>query len=754
MVMERIKSKRRSNMSSRKHHCSRRSPLLPMPIEIIAMILVSCLAMCHGFQSIASWSPSMGRATTSKFMRSSSSPLNNNNVVKMSSSPLCSKRSRDIGCYSPIDDNRQNIIRTSISSSSNSRLFPQRNPSAAYSSTSVMMASDDSSSSSNNNVSENKNENRPLLVQVWLSLRKLMAKLWALLFKPFQLLKTLLTNVMEKDKTDDVAASLAEEDKTETTEVEEPVAAVQEEVAITEVENIAVDEEEVEVVEQKMEGSVETLESDVGADADAAAEEEKVEEPITATSSKEEEKVDEDDSRSVSANVDLTGNWTLIVDDAFTSEYDEYLRKLGQPLLVRTVALTVIGSTKEETVQSDKGQRLFIRGTNVRGSWERTLEASEQMVDEDDIAAAAKEGQEVHAVEGHQLQPMTTADGEDVEVASWWEGNGNVHRSWVVGGQKYGGGDFENRRYLTDEGNILVCESTFHPKEAGREDAKVTWRFLREGAIYGDSAVQLPNIFDVLKKEEKDDASKGQKMPKSGLIVGDIMDDVASSEEAETDADMAMVNAPFDHNIIEEAIERESWVPPVGERWAIAAPGVDLTGKWKLIITEQFKKDYDEFLKSLGQPLIVRGAAVVLIGNTREETKQADGGRSVHVKGINAKGIWERTLASSGSDFDTTVLPNPVDGSYDHVRAPIVTADSEKVMAESWWENDGNVHVSWTYGVKRYGGGSFESKRYLENDGNVYVCESTFHPDDAGREKSYLKWKFLREGAAFMLKDQ
>jgi hypothetical protein len=93
------------------------------------------------------------------------------------------------------------------------------------------------------------------------------------------------------------------------------------------------------------------------------------------------------------------------------------------------------------------------------------------------------------------------------------------------------------------------------------------------------------------------------------------------------------------------------------------------------------------------------------------------------------------------------------DGTYNHTQVPIVTADSEKVIAESWWENDGTVHVSWTLGVKKYGGGSFESKRYLENNGDVYVCESTFHPDDSERrEKSQLAWRFLREGATIFLK--
>jgi hypothetical protein len=94
------------------------------------------------------------------------------------------------------------------------------------------------------------------------------------------------------------------------------------------------------------------------------------------------------------------------------------------------VAMTVFGTTKEEAIQSDGGKQLFIRGTNVRGSWERTLEASES-------DAVVEEG--MHAVEGHLLKPIVTADEEEVEVASWWEDGGKVHRSWVVGGNKYGG---------------------------------------------------------------------------------------------------------------------------------------------------------------------------------------------------------------------------------------------------------------------------------------------------------------------------
>lgn len=547
-------------------------------------------------------------------------------------------------------------------------------------------------------------------------------------------MKSFITKIKGKENTDD----------------DEPV---QEEVAITEVENIA-------AVEQEEEQSVEVDSTVDNADEKQTAAESVIE-PVVEhevvsvappPSAAPQTKTDATTTprKATSSNVDLTGNWTLLVDDHFTSQYDEYLRKLGQPMLVRTVAMTVIGSTKEETIQSDGGQQLYIRGSNVRGSWDRTLEASEQIVDADLLQKKEK-----HAVEGHELRPMTTADGENVEVASWWEDNGAVHHSWVVGGKKYGGGDFENKRYLTDNGNILVCESTFHPKEEGRETASVSWRFLREGAIYGDKPIHFPNVLDMVPDIlKKDDKVKGKDdLPESGVLVGDIMDSVATSEEAKELSTIDNSNKDAaDIDMIEEAIEEASWQPPVGDRWAISALNVDLSGKWKLIITEQFKKEYDAFLRSLGQPLIVRAAAVVLIGNTREQTQQTDGGRTLYIKGVNAKGIWERTLTATGSDADTTILPK--DGKYEHTRAPILTADSELVDAESWWEKDGYVHVSWTYGGKRYGGGDFESRRYLENDGDVYVCETTFHPTDGEREKSYLKWKFLREGSAISLTEK
>lgn len=281
-----------------------------------------------------------------------------------------------------------------------------------------------------------------------------------------------MKSILTKGKDDTTTSSASDDEKTPTPE----------DVAITEVENIAVVEEE----EEKIDVVAEAKEQEQVKNSVAVVKQTVTSPSISSSTSRQ--------RSSTTSTVDLTGNWTLLTDDTFTSQYENYLRQLGQPMLVRTVAQTVIGSTKEETIQTDQGKMLYIRGMNVRGSWERTLQASEQIVDDDKLSSISTyHGHPV--VQGHELKPMTTADGESVSVASWWEEEGTVHHSWVVGGTRYGGGDFENKRYLSDNGNILVCESTFHPREdsksdgeektngQAREKACVTWRFLREGAI-------------------------------------------------------------------------------------------------------------------------------------------------------------------------------------------------------------------------------------------------------------------------------
>jgi hypothetical protein len=132
---------------------------------------------------------------------------------------------------------------------------------------------------------------------------------------------------------------------------------------------------------------------------------------------------------------------------------------------------------------------------------------------------------------------------------------------------------------------------------------------------------------------------------------------------------------------------------------------------------------------------------VSIVGLTTEETAQSDQGRELLIRGRNVRGIWERTLTASGADRAS------VNGEYTPVQTVIITADAEAVQSEAWWEQEGTVHRSWLRGVTKYGGGEFESKRYLEDGGNVLVCESTFHPADPSREKAHVTWRFQRQGA-------
>lgn len=178
---------------------------------------------------------------------------------------------------------------------------------------------------------------------------------------------------------------------------------------------------------------------------------------------------------------------------------------------------------------------------------------------------------------------------------------------------------------------------------------------------------------------------------------------------------------------------------PKGSRWAISSPSVDLSGQWKILVDDHFKKDYDTYLMNLGQPSLVRTVATSIVEMTTEEVRQEKEGRVLHILGKNLRGVWERTLVASGSDIDYDHGDD-----QDHVKTPLVTADQEQVQAEAWWESEGTVHRSFLRGGKKYGGGDFESKRYLVENGNVLVCESTFHPRDSEKSPAKITWKFAR----------
>mmetsp|Transcript_20244 Transcript_20244/g.46879 ORF Transcript_20244/g.46879 Transcript_20244/m.46879 type:complete len:185 (+) Transcript_20244:729-1283(+) len=177
---------------------------------------------------------------------------------------------------------------------------------------------------------------------------------------------------------------------------------------------------------------------------------------------------------------------------------------------------------------------------------------------------------------------------------------------------------------------------------------------------------------------------------------------------------------------------------PRGDRWAVAK--VDLSGNWKLVETDEFKVEYEEYLRRLGKIALFRSIALSFIGWTTEETRQSNEGRSLHIVGKNPRGVWERTLLASGATTG--------ESDFTPLRHATVTGENEPVEAESWWEQGGTVHRSWMRGVTKYGGGDFESVRYLEQNGKVYVCESTFHHAQEGLEDARVTFRFLREGSS------
>jgi len=223
------------------------------------------------------------------------------------------------------------------------------------------------------------------------------------------------------------------------------------------------------------------------------------------------------------------------------------------------------------------------------------------------------------------------------------------------------------------------------------------------------------------------------------VVADEISTETKTQEELQVSSDTP---APIEEDVenAEIAEEKElvaARIMPKGDRWAVAASGVDLSGTWKLIASDGFKKQYDSYLKNLGQPSLVRSVAVSIVEMTSEEVVQKDEGRSLCIKGKNLRGVWERTLESSGSDFETALTET------EHTRVPLLTADKERVEAEAWWEKGGTSHISWLRGVKKYGGGDFESIRYLEDDGNKLVCESVFHPTGSANGAS-IRWEFKK----------
>eukprot|EP00581_Thalassiosira_minuscula_P002022 CAMPEP_0183736590 /NCGR_PEP_ID=MMETSP0737-20130205/49644_1 /TAXON_ID=385413 /ORGANISM="Thalassiosira miniscula, Strain CCMP1093" /LENGTH=599 /DNA_ID=CAMNT_0025970633 /DNA_START=158 /DNA_END=1957 /DNA_ORIENTATION=- len=295
--------------------------------------------------------------------------------------------------------------------------------------------------------------------------------------------------------------------------------------------------------------------------------------------------------------------------------------------------------------------------------------------------------------------------------------------------------------------NVVILFICFYPTKTKEDDKKGKVSNAATTSTSNESNGTQGKRVNFTKEISASKSQVGAQLMKSEGVPLSDMPSFNEKSKGSTATDDTDKESPSTLPQRTEPLTEDEMASHLHERWAQSSPNVDLSGEWTLIADDAFKTEYDAYLKQLGFNGITRRVACGLIARTTELTKQSDNGRSLYLKGTNPKGAWERTLTASGfPDFETQCEKK--DGEdYEHEKISIKTADAEDVDAEAWWEEKGSKHRSWLCGGKKYGGGDFESLRYIEegSEGNVLVCESIFHPKDASKKKAVVTWRFQRD---------
>jgi hypothetical protein len=227
---------------------------------------------------------------------------------------------------------------------------------------------------------------------------------------------------------------------------------------------------------------------------------------------------------------------------------------------------------------------------------------------------------------------------------------------------------------------------------------------------------------------------------------------VVQIEVANTDSSNYTLIAPSTNNDTATTMTTKS-----SSRQTQSANHIDLSGIWKPIVTEKFKKEYDAYLTNCSQPYLFRKLLVNGIIFQKEYIRQLNNGHVLEIIATNPAGNWNRTLRTSSFD-----IPNNV---------TIVDPDGDTVYIEAYWINNGTQHKSILRGKPNVEGGYFETVRYLEqqsgssrgsnnnnNNANdmreedVLICESKFYPPPStwqGNSKEFnygqVVWRFMRD---------
>lgn len=185
-------------------------------------------------------------------------------------------------------------------------------------------------------------------------------------------------------------------------------------------------------------------------------------------------------------------------------------------------------------------------------------------------------------------------------------------------------------------------------------------------------------------------------------------------------------------------------------------PDTNLAGKWSVVVTPTLKKEYDMYLQAFQQPAFFRAVALNVLSMTKDTLQQSVDGREFTIIGTNPRGVWSRTLFSSGyqADWDHRDSTAMDVESFEPKLTMIRNAGGADVDAECWWEDNGKTHTSWVRNAKE---GDFYSRRYIDEDG-FYICESKFYHNELSKVKYGVKddyienepvasmtWKFERE---------
>ena len=173
-----------------------------------------------------------------------------------------------------------------------------------------------------------------------------------------------------------------------------------------------------------------------------------------------------------------------------------------------------------------------------------------------------------------------------------------------------------------------------------------------------------------------------------------------------------------EHEVVAPAIE--GYGQPKGPRWAVPANATDLSGKWKVVLTPEFKDKYDQYLQNITSPAWFRKVMLPTLGLLEDHIHQD--GTKFTMSTKNPAGSWTRTLVSSGACTRSST--------YEPLEVTIVDPDKDKVQVESWWEKGGTVHRSILRNKPKVKGGIFETLRYLD-DHDTLITESIFHPPNS-----------------------